>query len=236
MSTLKTVAVLLTFGLLAVAVGRAAQDGKPDLDAARKETAEKLKEIALSMQDGADKNDGRLPPPALTSKDGKPLLSWRVAILPYLGEKQLYMQFKLDEPWDGPNNKKLLEKMPKVFAPAAGKPKEPYSTYYQVFVGPGACFVPGKQLRFPAGIPDGTSNTIMLAEAAEAVPWTKPADLPYDPKKPLPKLGGHFPDGFHVALWDGSVNFFKKDFDPQEMRRAIMPADGEIVDFKKLEP
>ena len=68
------------------------------------------------------------------------------------------------------------------------------------------------------------------------MPWTKPQDLAYDPKKPLPKLGGQFPDGFHAALADGSVLFFRKDFDVKTMRDLINPADGNVVDFTKVLP
>src|SRR5947209_11024222 len=71
--------------------------------------------------------------------DGKsvklPLLSWRVAILPYIEEQALYQQFHLDEPWDSAHNKTLLAKMPKLYAPVRGKTKEPGMTYYQVFTG-----------------------------------------------------------------------------------------------------
>src|ERR1700721_4145755 len=56
-------------------------------------------------------------PSDVLDTDGKPLLSWRVAILPFVEEQALWMQFKMDEPWDSPNNKKLIEKMPKLYAP-----------------------------------------------------------------------------------------------------------------------
>ena len=66
--------------------------------------------------DQFDAEHGELPPPAVCDKNGKLLLSWRVAILPQLGEKALFDQFKLDEPWDSPHNSKLVERMPAVFA------------------------------------------------------------------------------------------------------------------------
>src|SRR5581483_2163049 len=56
---------------------------------------------------------GTYPPTTLYDKEGRPTLSWRVALLPYLGEEALYKEFKLDEPWDSLHNKKLLKKMPK---------------------------------------------------------------------------------------------------------------------------
>jgi hypothetical protein len=243
MSNLKAAARLLTCGLLSAAVGGLALaaggergGGGVTVAAAKQRDANNLKQLALGMISYADANQRNLPPAAVLSKDGKPLLSWRVLLLPYLEEGNLYKEFKLDEPWDSPHNKKLLEKMPKVFAPVRGAAK-PGHTPYQVFVGkwPDASFELGRQLRYPASIQDGTSNTIMVAEAAEAVPWTRPADLPYDAKKPLPKFGGQFPTGFHVAMWDGSVHFLKKNFDPKEMRNAITPSGGEVCDFDKLE-
>jgi prepilin-type processing-associated H-X9-DG protein len=243
MTHLKTGARLLGLGLLGVAVAGltpAAEPnregaGGPALAAARQRDANNLKQLALAMINYADANRGQLPPPAVLGKDGKALLSWRVLLLPYVEEGDLFKQFKLDEPWDSDHNKTLLARMPKVFAPVRGKTEKAHSTFYQVFVGKGASFVPGQRMRFPASFTDGTSNTIMIAEAAEAVPWTRPADLAYDAAKPLPKLGGQFPDGCNVAFWDGSVHFFRKNFDPQEMRSAITPSGGEVINFRKLE-
>src|SRR5262249_3028789 len=145
----------------------------------------------------------------------------------------LYNEFRLDEPWDSPHNKKLLEKMPEVYAPVTGKTKQPYSTYYQVFTGPGTVFDGKEKIRIP-DILDGTSNTILLVEAGEAVPWTKPRDLPYDPRKDLPKLGGLFPDGFHIALCDGSVRWVTRRFNRAQFRLAITRADGQPVDLNRL--
>jgi hypothetical protein len=84
-------------------------------------------------------------------------------------------------------------------------------------------------------IVDGTSNTVLLVEAGEAVPWTKPADLPYDDKKPLPKFGGLFKEGFHIAMADGYVFFGKKDADETTLRRVITRDDGQVVDTGKLQ-
>ena len=92
--------------------------------------------------------------------------------------------------------------MPLVYMPAGGPPSsEPYTTYYQVFVGTngpiGPMFEPSPRfkLRVAGGCPDGTSGTLLIVEGGTAVPWTKPEDIPYDPGKPLPQLGGLFKDG-----------------------------------------
>jgi hypothetical protein len=209
----------------------------------RTRSSNNLKQMALAFHNYNDVYGG-IPANAIYSKDGKALLSWRVAILPFIEEDTLYKQFKLDEAWDGPNNKTLLARMPKVYAPVAGKTKVPYGTFYQVFTGPDTPFNP-KAARFgfpsiggsiPRTFPDGTSNTLLIVEAGEAVPWTRPEDIPYDAKKPLPKLGGQFPNGFFAAFADGSVKFLRKDFDEATMRNLINPADGNVIDLSKVLP
>ena len=74
-------------------------------------------------------------PAASHDKNGKPLLCWRVHILPYLGEEKLYKEFHLDEPWDSPHNKKLLSQMPKIYRAPGALAADTSATYYQVFVG-----------------------------------------------------------------------------------------------------
>ncbi len=174
---------------------------------------------------------GALPAQAVYDKDGKALLSWRVLLLPYLEENALYQQFKLDEAWDSPHNKKLLAKMPKVYQAAAGNPKQKYGTFYQAFVGNGAFFEGKKGLRFPADFPDGTSNTIMVVEAGKDVPWTKPEDLPFDPAKKLPKLGGLYSStpGFHAVMCDGSSRLFKATITETTLKGAITRNGGEVL-------
>jgi len=82
--------------------------------------------------------------------------------------------------------------------------------------------------------PDGLSATILIVEAAEPVPWPKPEELPYDPKKPLPKLGGLFSDGFYAAFADGKVRFIRRDTDEKLIRAMITRNGGEA--FYKMPP
>jgi hypothetical protein len=201
-----------------------------------------VKQIALSFHNFASTYADRLPPAAICDKAGKPLLSWRVLLLPYIEEDALYREFKLDEAWDGPHNKPLLAKMPKIYM-LPGVDAKDYLTHYQVFVGPGTLFHEKPVLRdFPmfkgqkslaskytiANIPDGTSNTILVAEAAQGVPWSKPDDIHLDPTKPvLPLLGKMYPDRFVVAIADGSVRWLnKKKISEKTLRIAIDPGDG----------
>jgi uncharacterized protein (TIGR03067 family) len=213
----------------AVRAARAIQGGAQEVA-----SGNNLKILGLAMHTYHDAYR-KFPAAAIYSKDGKPLLSWRVAILPYLDQDLLYKQFKLDEAWDSPHNKKLLAKMPKVFAPVLGDTPQPHSTFYRVFTGTGTMF-PGTQGLRIVAVRDGTANTIMAVEAGEAVPWTKPDELPFDPKGKLPKLGGLFARGFNVLMVDGSIRFIRRDFDPEILRGAITPSGGEAIDLDKLSP
>lgn len=171
-------------------------------------------------------------PGNIEDKDGKPLLSWRVAILPFVEEDKLYKEFKLDEPWDSEHNKKLIDKMPKLYAPVRVKAKEG-ETFYQRFSGPGTLLEPKKKVKITS-VSDGLSNTGLVFEAGEPVIWTKPADMPFDAKKALPKLGAFFDGQCHVVMCDGAVVRIKKDPDQKELKKLITPADGEVIDLDKL--
>src|SRR5262249_40381611 len=152
-------------------------------------------------------------------KAGKPLLSWRVAILPYLDQGALYKQFRLDEPWDSDHNKKLLAKMPAVLEPPL-RPDgwRPNTTFYQVFTGDDTLFPPGKTVKI-TDVRGGRSGPLRVVEAGEAVPGTKPQDLPYDPTRPLPMLGGIFHEGFQAVMADGRTGrFLPKNFPPAMLR------------------
>jgi serine/threonine protein kinase len=203
------------------------------------ESANKLKQMALALMILEEQN-GALPPGAITDpKTGRPLLSWRVAVLPMIREGGLYARFKLDEPWDSPHNLELLEHMPPLFALPGATPAKPYLTYYRGFTGPGTAFE-----AFPAAAHgpygaaigpkfaqflDGSANTLLLVEAAKAVEWTRPEELAYEPDHPLPKLGGHFPNGYHAALADGSVLFVSGAVSEDTLRHAITRNDGNAL-------
>jgi hypothetical protein len=196
--------------------------------AARIGNANNLKQMTLIMH-SYNSATGTFPPAAVCDKNGKRLLSWRVAILQYSGEGALYNRFKFDEPWDGPNNSKLIALMPKMYALPGDTTAPPGYTYYRVFVGNGAAFDWCKGASMTRDFPDGLSNTILVAEAATAVPWTKPEELDFDPNGPLPALGGHFSSGSLVGLADGSVHLLSKNVSPQTLKAAVTRSAGDVL-------
>ncbi|MCZ2343745.1 MAG: DUF1559 domain-containing protein [Bacteroidales bacterium] len=212
----------LTIGLLLPAVQKVREA------AARTQAMNNLKQIGLAMHIYHD-TYGNLPA-AIVDKNGKKLLSWRVAILPFIEQDALYRQFKLDEPWDSEHNLKLSKMMPKVFAdPRFQAP--PNMTYYKVFTGKDTPFPEsgkGSQLR---NITDGTWVTIMAVAGGDPVIWTKPEDIPFDPKKPLPDL----PQPFQqlLALFcDGSVRVLSPEFlKSGQLKKAITSNGGEVVNL-----
>ncbi|MDB5313653.1 MAG: hypothetical protein JWO38_7855 [Gemmataceae bacterium] len=198
--------------------------------AARSQSTNNLKQIVLAMHNYASANNDTFPPAAVVDKKAKPLLSWRVLILPYIEQDALYKQFKLDEPWDSEHNKKLLDKMPKTYAVPGETGAKANETHYRVFVGNGAAFDKITGPRIPADFPDGTSNTMLVATAAEAVPWTKPDELTFDPDKDMKKLLGFFPgDVCPVGLADGSVRALSKRISKETLNAAITRNGGEVL-------
>jgi RNA polymerase sigma factor (sigma-70 family) len=199
--------------------------------------ANKLRQIGLAFHEYVNVIQ-ELPLHAIYGKDDKtPLLSWRVAILPFVGQKELYNRFKLDESWDSPHNKKLIAEMPEVYAPAnaAGKPGkgEEGRTYLQVFTGPDSLFDGTKRMKF-TDITDGLSNTLLVVEAKEPVTWTRPDDLKLpEAKQKMPAVGGQVKDRVSMLFCDGSVRVLPVP--PREVLRALVtPAGNEIIDLENM--
>ncbi len=199
------------------------------LEAARESVSRhNLKQIGLGIQNYHDQH-GHLPPCASYDENGKPLLSWRVHILPYLDFGPLYEEFHLDEPWDSEHNRKLIPEMPSVFSNPNGD-TEPNEADYMAPVGKGTIFGSRKPPSLDA-IRDDTSKTIMIVEVDpdKSVVWTKPDDWRYSPDRPLSGLGKAHAEGFNVLFADGSVYFIGAAIDPAILRKWLLMADGEPV-------
>jgi hypothetical protein len=192
-----------------------------------------LKQIALALHNFAQAF-GALPAGYNADANGKPLLSWRVHILPYLDETALYQQFHLDEPWDSPHNKELIERMPRVYRAPNSKGKPGMTNYLGVSGADGVFIRPapgGKTGTTFAQIRDGSSNTIMTVEVPDesAVIWTKPGDFAPNKQKPTRGLLGLNPGGFHAGLADGSVRFISENINAATLRALFTKAGGEQI-------
>jgi prepilin-type processing-associated H-X9-DG protein len=193
--------------------------------ARRAQAMNNLKQLALALHNYADVHKS-FPPSVLYSPSNVPY-SWRVAVLPYLEQSELYQQYNFDQPWDSPGNLKVLERMPVVLRDPGADPTSTSSSYFAL-TGPDAVFGDRTGTGFQQ-ILDGTSNTLMLVEAQRDIPWTKPEDIAYDPNQPLPKFGGLRPNGFNAAFCDGSVRFISNTVAEAVLRALITKAGGEIV-------
>jgi Protein of unknown function (DUF1559) len=206
------------------ATGGLLANGWPGARRSLERSAQNLRSLVIAMHAYREAHR-TFPPPALCDEAGTPLLSWRVALLPYLGEQELYSRSQLREPWDSPRNWTLLERMPRVYALAGATPAEAGHTIYRVFVGAGAVFEDSRGISL-AELPDGMGTMAMIVEADESVPWTRPAEIPYASCAPVRGVGTRFRDGFLVAYCDGDVRLIRNDFDEVRMRLAIGRDDG----------
>jgi len=220
--------VPLSIGLLLPAVQKIR--GAAD----RMATSNNMKQVGLGLHNYHDTNDGF--PTNSYDANGKPLLSWRVHILPHIEQENLYRQFKLDEPWDSPHNRTLLDQMPATYGTAAER-RGPRGTktHLRAFATAGGVMAPAKRppvkdrngAPLPVGlrlgdVRDLQDATFLAVEAGEAVEWTKPDDLAWDVGQPLPALGGaRGADIFLAIMADGSVKAVKKTVTPEQLKAAI---------------
>jgi RNA polymerase sigma factor (sigma-70 family) len=213
----------------------------------RQKSLNNLKLIMFAIHNYHDAN--HTLPADIRDKDGKAVLSWRVAILPYLAQDTVARGFAMNEPWDSETNLKMLQQIPEVYR-VGFEPKGGTHTYCQAFAGPGTPLHPtvlspngqhraipkpgggvsgrevGPEVHIPRDFVDGTQNTLGVVQAGLPVPWTKPADIPFDPQKPV-KPVTPFSNEWHVTTMDGAVYALNRDIDPEILRRLIIINDGE---------
>jgi prepilin-type processing-associated H-X9-DG protein len=198
-------------------------------EASRRMTAgNNLKQIGLAMYN-YHASYNRFPPAAILDDNGNPLLSWRVAILPFVEQQALYEQFHLDEPWDSPHNKPLSEMMPSVYVDPSA-PLNPGYTVFHAAVGDEFAIAKNGESRL-RDMTDGTSYTILVMEVNrdDAVIWSKPEDVAVDLTNPLAEMGNTHPGGFHVLMADGAVKFIAKTINSATLRSLFTKAGGEEV-------
>lgn len=217
-----TIGVLVGLLLPAIQAAREA--------ARRNSSMNNIKQIVIAMlnYESAMKS---FPAHANVDAAGKPLLSWRVHILPYLEQQALYERFHLDEPWNSEHNKQLIPLMPEVFLdPSSGLPPTEGKTHYLGVKGDGYVFDGTDKGRKLPKITDGSSNTIAIVQTGDAgtVPWTKPDDWQPDENNLMKPFDPLHPGGFLAGFCDGHIAFVSDEIDPTVFE-ALLTVDGEEV-------
>lgn len=204
-------------------------DGKPSaLGLLLRDKSRNLRQIGGALLE-YQKKHGSFPPSAAqpTSFDanGRPYLSWRVHLLPFLGQQKLFEKFRLNEPWDSAHNKPLLAEMPAVYKPSA----DPTRTQLLAVVGKGTAYEGQAGLKL-SDFHDGTSFTAYVVDAgpAKAMPWTKPEDLPFDAEDPIRAFGrSDWGDEFLYLMTDCTVRAIHYDTAPDSLRALFTRAAGD---------
>jgi hypothetical protein len=189
-----------------------------------------MKQLGLAFRNYNDYHKC-FPPYAICDRDGKPLLSWRVALLPFLAQLDLYAQFRLDEPWDSAHNLPLVARMPDVFRCPSDSQSAADSASYVVVTGPGTFFPHDRQLRVEE-VTDGTSYTIIVGERVGGTsPWTKPDDIAWDEILVGRRVfSSSHPGGSCFLMGDGACRFVRSATDPAVIRGLLTIAGGEPID------
>ncbi|MEX0675451.1 MAG: DUF1559 domain-containing protein [Pirellulales bacterium] len=200
-----------------------------------------LKQIGIALVSYHDQYNS-FPPAYLADANGRPMHSWRVLVLPFFSDPEataLYRQYHFDEPWDGPNNRKLAAQTPSIFVCPSGSNSEGH-THYVAVVGNETVW-PGSEAGRIRKISDGTANTIAVVETVRMnIAWLEPRDLTMDeamqaiiPPAELGLATAH-PGGANVLFSDGSVHFLDDSVAPQSIRALLTIAGGEEIDEQVL--
>jgi hypothetical protein len=180
---------------------------------------------------------GSFPPAYIADSAGKPAHSWRVLILPFMDRPELYEQYNFDEPWNGPNNRKLASQMPGLFACPSDSNKPPEMTSYVAVLGPETIW-PGSGTPSFEDVQDDPSQTLLLVEFANSdIHWMEPRDLILDAiiaeANDRPCLSSAHPDRVNVAFVNHRHISIPKSETTADKLRALLTIDGgeETPDF-----
>ena len=210
----------------------------------RTECLNRVRQLTLAMHN-YESDLGRFPAAYLKDEAGKPIHSWRVAILPYMEYQNLYDQYDFDEPWNGPNNVTLLDQMPSVFACPSHR-DHPDRTPYKLVVDKMTAFENARSPKVD-DFTDGMARTVCVVEDAHnPVPWTKPEDLTIEQAIDIlvpadPSAIAHFHRyefttylGSNISLMDASTWNVGPKVSPKLIRSICLCADGQVIDRTAL--
>lgn len=240
--------LIVAGALIVIAIGLAAVSA-PAIMASREASRTALCSSNMKMIGMALANYNEVyrtfPPAYVADEDGKPMHSWRVLILPFLGEPEwdlVYQNYRFDEPWNSEHNRALAEKMPSIFLCPSDK-SESSNTNYLAVVGDETVWPGATPVGF-RGVRDGPGNTILLVESVGAgVNWLEPRDLTFEQAAQQinaageqPGIASHHPDSAHVLFVDTSVHTLSNETSPETIRALLTRAGGEEIDRSQLDP
>lgn len=170
------------------------------------------------------------PPPFIADADGQPMHSWRVLLLPYLERNDIYKQYRFDEPWDGPNNRKLADQIPDQYVLHGCAKAGNVTTNYLRVVGAETASPPDRLLT-QSDIKDGTSSTLFIVENVDSgIHWMEPRDLEFDAMSLTISDRGGISSWLEppAALYlDGTVKSIRPQTPAEVVRALLTRASGE---------
>lgn len=199
--------------------------------ARRTQCKNNLKQIGLALHNYHDVYKS-FPPAYVTDENGTPMHSWRVLILPFIDQQNLYDEYDFSKPWDSLANFSVLNNMPEIFNCPSHPDADSSTTHYAAVFGPGCIFEGAEPIRF-AHITDGTSNTILVGEVQDAaIPWTAPRDVDVAVHSTIGDPEGfssyHF-GGAQFLMSDGAVRFISESIDQRTLNNLFTRNDGNPV-------
>jgi hypothetical protein len=232
-----TIVSVILLGCLLFAIVRVGGDTMTQLSTNRERTSSirNLERIADALNAYAA-DHGTYPPSATRDASNAKLHSWRVLILPYLGEEELYNKFDLDLAWDHPKNIQATYEIPPVYQhPNSAAKAIYYQSAYYLITGQGTLF-PNSGPLGPDQVTDDLSQTILVTEGTPIVAsgyWTEPIDLDFAKiqgklgSNPGNEPGGLLDDGVAIVTTDGRGHFVPDTIEPMTFRSLITPNGGE---------
>ncbi|MEX2121262.1 MAG: DUF1559 domain-containing protein [Pirellulales bacterium] len=201
--------------------------------ARRSQCSSNLKQIGTAMYNYHD-HYGSFPPAFIADENGQPMHSWRVLLLPYLEQKNLYDQYDFNEPWNGPNNSRLAASMPPEYACVSSSNLGQGITSYVVVAGQGTAFDGSKAARFK-DIRDGVANTLLVVESSGTqINWLEPRDLDlaqmnFAINGGSTEISSNHPRGANALFADGSVQMLPGTMPAQTVEGLLTIQGGEEI-------
>ncbi len=236
---------VILLGCLLFAIVRVGGDTMTQLSTNRERTSSirNLERIADALNAYAA-DHGTYPPSVTRDASNAKLHSWRVLILPYLGEEELYNKFDLDLAWDHPKNMQATYEIPSVYQhPNSAANAMYYQSAYYLITGQGTLF-PNSGPLGPDQVTDDLSQTILVTEGTPIIAsgyWTEPIDLDFAKiqgklgTNPGNEPGGLLDDGVAVVTVDGRGHFVPDTIEPMTFRSLITPNGGERMSDDTLD-